>query len=44
MVEITYDADLCKKCGFCAMACPLGILDQEEKGTIPSNEEYEGRR
>ena len=35
MVEITYDADLCKKCGFCAMACPLGILDQEEKGTIP---------
>jgi nitroreductase/NAD-dependent dihydropyrimidine dehydrogenase PreA subunit len=33
--EIIYDADLCKKCGFCAMACPRGILEQKEKRTVP---------
>ena len=35
MVKITHDADLCKKCGLCVMACPVAILQQEEKGTIP---------
>jgi nitroreductase/NAD-dependent dihydropyrimidine dehydrogenase PreA subunit len=35
MIEITYDADLCKKCGLCATACPLAIPVQKEKGTIP---------
>ena len=35
MLEITHDADVCKKCGLCAMTCPRGILQQEEKGTIP---------
>ena len=35
MVEITHNADLCKKCGLCAMTCPVAILQQEEKGTMP---------
>ena len=35
MVEITYDADLCKKCGLCVMACPVALLEQDEKGTVP---------
>jgi nitroreductase/NAD-dependent dihydropyrimidine dehydrogenase PreA subunit len=35
MLEITIDADVCKKDGLCAMACPRGILEQEEKNTIP---------
>jgi ferredoxin len=36
MPEITIDADVCKKCGSCAMTCPRGIIEQKEKGTIPS--------
>ncbi len=35
MPEITIDADVCKKDGLCAMACPRGILEQEEKSTVP---------
>mgnify|MGYP001812456337 FL=1 len=35
MLEITIDADVCKKDGLCAMACPRGILRQEEKRTLP---------
>jgi nitroreductase/NAD-dependent dihydropyrimidine dehydrogenase PreA subunit len=35
MLEITYDADLCKKCGLCAMTCTVAILEQTEKGTVP---------
>ena len=35
MVEITHNADLCGKCGLCAMTCPVAILQQEEKGTMP---------
>ena len=35
MLEITHDADVCKKCGLCAMTCPVAIIQQEEKGTIP---------
>jgi nitroreductase/Pyruvate/2-oxoacid:ferredoxin oxidoreductase delta subunit len=36
MIEITYNAELCKKCGLCATACPLAIPEQKEKGTIPT--------
>ena len=35
MIEIKYDAELCKKCGLCATACPLKVLKQEERGTVP---------
>jgi nitroreductase/NAD-dependent dihydropyrimidine dehydrogenase PreA subunit len=35
MPEITIDADACKKDGLCAMACPRGILEQEEKDAVP---------
>ena len=35
MLQITIDADVCKKDGFCAMTCARGILQQEEKATIP---------
>jgi nitroreductase/NAD-dependent dihydropyrimidine dehydrogenase PreA subunit len=35
MLEITIDADVCKKDGLCAMACPRGILKQEDKRTLP---------
>lgn len=35
MIEITIDANICKKDGLCSMACPLGILKQEEKDAIP---------
>lgn len=35
MVEITIDPDVCKKCGSCAMTCPVMVLQQEEKRTIP---------
>ena len=39
MVEITYDADLCERCGSCVMACPVAIPRQEEKGAIPKVDE-----
>ena len=35
MIEITIDQDVCKKDGLCAMVCPYGIFQQENKGTIP---------
>ena len=35
MLEITIDADVCKKDGLCALSCPRGILEQEEKGAVP---------
>ena len=35
MIEITYNAELCKRCGLCATACPLAIPVQRTKGTIP---------
>ena len=35
MIEIRIDADVCKKDGLCAMACPRGILRQGEKRTLP---------
>ena len=36
MIQITHDAELCGKCGLCAMTCPVVILQQEAKGTIPT--------
>ena len=35
MPEITRDADLCKRCGLCTMACGRAVIRQEAKGTIP---------
>ncbi len=35
MPKITINADICKKDGLCAMACPRGIIEQKEKRTIP---------
>jgi len=32
---ITIDAEACKKDGLCSMACPRGIIEQEEKNTVP---------
>lgn len=39
MVEITIDANVCKKDGLCAMTCTYGIFQQQEKGTIPTIDE-----
>ncbi len=35
MVTIKIDADICKRCGSCAMTCPVMVLQQEEKRTVP---------
>jgi nitroreductase/NAD-dependent dihydropyrimidine dehydrogenase PreA subunit len=35
MIEITIDADACKKDGLCAMTCVRDIFRQEEKNTMP---------
>jgi NAD-dependent dihydropyrimidine dehydrogenase PreA subunit len=35
MLEITIDADVCKKDGLYAMACTRDVFRQEEKGTMP---------
>lgn len=35
MFEITIDTDLCKKDGLCAMTCPVSVIQQSEKATIP---------
>ena len=35
MIEINIDANICKKDGLCAKVCPLSILKQEEKDSIP---------
>jgi nitroreductase/NAD-dependent dihydropyrimidine dehydrogenase PreA subunit len=35
MFEITIDTELCKKDGLCAMTCPVAVLQQDEKVTIP---------
>ncbi len=35
MAEIRIDTDLCKKDGFCSVACVQGIFRQNEKGTVP---------
>jgi len=36
MFEITIDTDLCKKDGLCAMTCPVSVIQQPEKATIPT--------
>jgi nitroreductase/NAD-dependent dihydropyrimidine dehydrogenase PreA subunit len=36
MYEILINADICKKDGLCAMTCPVAVLQQEEKATIPT--------
>jgi nitroreductase/NAD-dependent dihydropyrimidine dehydrogenase PreA subunit len=35
MFEIMIDTDICKKDGLCAMTCPVAVLQQDAKGTIP---------
>jgi nitroreductase/NAD-dependent dihydropyrimidine dehydrogenase PreA subunit len=35
MFEITIDTNLCKKDGLCAMTCPVSVIQQPEKATIP---------
>jgi len=35
MFEIRIDTDLCKKDGLCASTCPVAVLQQKEKATIP---------
>jgi nitroreductase/NAD-dependent dihydropyrimidine dehydrogenase PreA subunit len=35
MPEIRIDPDLCKRDGFCVMACPVEIFQQKEKGALP---------
>ncbi|MEW6571251.1 MAG: 4Fe-4S binding protein [Nitrospirota bacterium] len=41
---ITIDSELCKGCGFCVDACPLGVIVIEEnfnkKGFFPASAEY----
>ena len=34
MIEITYNVELCKKCGLCATACPLAELAPELEGLV----------
>jgi len=36
MYEITIDTALCKKDGLCAMTCPVAVIQQPEKATIPT--------
>ena len=35
MYEISIDTEICKKDGLCAMTCPVSVLQQSEKATIP---------
>ncbi len=35
MVEVTIDAERCKKDGLCAMVCPVTVIQQDEKATVP---------
>ncbi len=39
MIEITYDPEVCKRCGLCVMTCTVAILEQEEKGAVPKVDE-----
>lgn len=36
MIEISHDASVCRKCGLCAMTCPIALIQQDERGTIPT--------
>ena len=35
MVEVTIDTERCKKDGLCAMICPVTVIQQDEKATVP---------
>ncbi len=35
MYEVTIDSERCKKDGLCAMICPVGVIQQDEKVTVP---------
>lgn len=35
MYEITIDSERCKKDGLCAMICPVAVIQQDEKVTVP---------
>ena len=35
MYEVTIDSDQCKKDGLCAMICPVAVIQQEQKATVP---------
>lgn len=36
MYEIKINTEICKKCGNCAMVCPVGVLEQTTKGATPT--------
>ena len=35
MYEVTIDSERCKKDGLCAMICPVTVIQQDEKVTVP---------
>lgn len=35
MYEVTINSERCKKDGLCAMICPVGVIQQDEKVTVP---------
>ena len=35
MFEVTIDSQQCKKDGLCAMVCPVTVIQQDEKATVP---------
>ena len=35
MYEVTIDPERCKKDGLCAMTCPVAVIQQDEKVTVP---------
>ncbi len=35
MYEVTIDSERCKKDGLCAMICPVAVIQQDEKVTVP---------
>ena len=44
MYEITINAGICKKCGNCTKVCPVGVLAQTSKGSIPTLSSDHGER
>jgi len=40
MFEVTINTELCKKDGLCAMTCPVAVIQQEEKATVPKISDY----
>ena len=35
MYQVTIDSNRCKKDGLCAMVCPVAVIQQDEKVTVP---------